>query len=176
MAPRRRYVTRADLRKHGATIGHSACSDIAVHGKTTTPRTEECQTRIGEQMEHDPDGHERLQVRKRRRDVEPEVEVDWVPVARENEGNPAAVEQQDVEMTVETPVEPASVERGSDAVADKEERARLRLRAKGKRGQKHDMQDVLIFCGCERECRTCGTTNVGIQLTSSGGIGIAVLQ
>ena len=35
------------------------------------------------------------------------------------------------------------MKRGSDAVAENEERARLRLRAEGKRGQKHDMQDVL---------------------------------
>ena len=41
-----------------------------------------------------------------------------------------------VEMQVEAPAESASVKRGSDAVADTEERARLRLRA-------DDMQDVL---------------------------------
>ena len=46
-------------------------------------------------------------------------------------------------MPVETFVESASAKRGSDAVADNEERARLRLRAEGKRGQKHNMQDVL---------------------------------
>ena len=86
-------------------------------------------------MEHDPESHERLQVHKRRRDVEPEVEVDRAPVARENEGDPAPLERQDVES--------ASVKRGSDAVADNDERARLRLRAEGKRGQKHEKQDVL---------------------------------
>ena len=32
---------------------------------------------------------------------------------------------------------------GADAVADEEERARLRLRAEGKRHQKHDIQNVL---------------------------------
>ena len=46
-------------------------------------------------------------------------------------------------MLVEAPAASASVKRGSDAAADNEERARLRLRAEGKRGQKHDMQDVL---------------------------------
>ena len=46
-------------------------------------------------------------------------------------------------MLVQAPAESESVKRGSDAVADNEERARLRLRAAGKRGQKHDMQDVL---------------------------------
>ena len=39
--------------------------------------------------------------------------------------------------------ESASVRRGSDAVANNEERARLRLRAEGKGGQKRDTQDVL---------------------------------
>ena len=94
-------------------------------------------------MEHYPEFHECLQVHKRRRDVEPEVEVDRAPVAGKNEGDPARVEQQDVEMPVETPVESASVKSGSDVVADNEERARLRLRAEGKRSQKHDIQDVL---------------------------------
>ena len=124
------------------TIGCAACSDIAVHGQTATPHTEECRTRIGEQMEHDPEGHESLQVHKRR-EVEREVVVDRASVAKENDGDPAPREQQDVEMSVETPVESASVTRGVDAVADNEEHARLRLRAEGKRGQKHDMQDVL---------------------------------
>ena len=73
LALRRLYVTRADLRKCGATSGCAACSDVAVHGKTATPHTEECRKRIGEQMEHHLEGHERLQVHKRRRDAEPEV-------------------------------------------------------------------------------------------------------
>ena len=50
---RRRFVKRADLGKYGVTIGCSACSDIAVHGKKSTPQTEEWRTRIGEQMEHE---------------------------------------------------------------------------------------------------------------------------
>ena len=143
LAARRRYVTRADSRKCGVTIGCAAYSDIAVHGKTAKPHTEECRTTIGEQMEHDLDGHERLQVHKRRQCVEPEVEVDWALVAREKEGYPAPLEQQDVQMPVEAPGGWASVKRGADAVAHNEERARLPLRAEGKRGQKHDMQDVL---------------------------------
>ena len=73
--PRRRYVAREDLRKYGVTIGCSACSNIAVHGKTSKPHTEECRWRIGEQMEHDPEGHERLQVHKSRRHAEHDVEV-----------------------------------------------------------------------------------------------------
>ena len=44
---------------------------------------------MGEQMEHDPEGHERSQDHKRRRDVEPEIEVDRAPVTSENEGDPA---------------------------------------------------------------------------------------
>ena len=125
------------------TIGFAACSDIAVHGKTSKPHTEECRNRIGEQMEHDPDGHERLQIHKRRRDVDSEIEANGAPFARENEGDPAPQERQDVQMPVEAPFEPASVQRGSDAVVDNEDRARFRLGAEGKRGQKHDIQDVL---------------------------------
>ena len=40
LTPRRRCVTRADLRKFGVAIGCSACSVIAVHGKTSKPHTE----------------------------------------------------------------------------------------------------------------------------------------
>ena len=125
------------------TIGCSACSDTAVDGKTSTPHTAECRNRIGEQMEHDPEGHERLRLHKRRRDVEPEIEANRAPVVRGNEGDPAPQERQDVEMPLEAPVESASVKRGQNAVGGTEERARLRLRAEGKRGQKHDIQDVL---------------------------------
>ena len=114
LAPRRFH-----LRKYGVAIGCAACSDIAVHGKTATPHIEECRTRIGEQMEHDPEGHERLQVDKCRQDVQPEVEWDRAPVA-----SPAPLEQQDIEMPLETSGEFASVKRGVDAVADNEERLR----------------------------------------------------
>ena len=71
----------------------AACSDMAVHGKRAKPYTDECRTRAGEEMEHDPQGLERLQVHKRRRDAEPEVEGDGAPVA--------LLEQQGVEMPVE---------------------------------------------------------------------------
>ena len=83
------------------TNGCTACSDKAVHGKTSTPHTEECRSGIGEQMEHDPEGHERLQANKRRRDVEPEIGANRAPVARKNEGDPAPQERQDVEMLAE---------------------------------------------------------------------------
>ena len=142
LTTRRRYVTRADLRKNGVTQGCSACSDIAVHGKTSKPHTEEWRSRIGEQMVHDSEGHEPLQAHERRRDVEHEIEANREPVAGGNDFEPAPQEQQDVEMAVEAPAESASVKRGSDAVADNEERARLRLSAEGQRGQKHDVQDV----------------------------------
>ena len=127
LAPRRRNVTRADLRKYGVTLICAACSDIAVHGKIATHHTEECRKRIGK---HYPEGHERLQVHKRRRDAEPELQGDQAKVGREDEGDPALLEEQDAEMPVE--VSSASVKRGADAVDDDEERARLRVRAEGK--------------------------------------------
>ena len=65
---------------------------MAVHGKTSKPHTEEYRNRIGEQMKHDPEGHERLQAHKRRRHVEPEVEANRATVARESEGDPASQE------------------------------------------------------------------------------------
>ena len=86
-------------------------------------------------MEHDLEGHERLQVHKRRRDAELEVEGDRGLVVTENAGDPALREEQDVEMPVKVSVESVPVKRGADAVADKEERAHLRLGAEGKRGQ-----------------------------------------
>ena len=49
--------------------------------------------------------------------MEREIEANRAPVAGESDGDPA------------------------DAVADNEERHRLRLRAEGKRGQQHDIQD-----------------------------------
>ena len=143
LAPRRCHVTMTDLRKYGVTIGCVACSDIAVQEKTAKYHPEQFRTRIGEQMEHDPEGDERLQVHKRRRDAELEVEANRAPVARENEGYPKPQERQDVEMSVEVSGASASKKLGSHVVADDEERARLRLGTEGKRGQKHDMQDVL---------------------------------
>ena len=83
------------------TIGCSACCDIAVRGKTSKLHTEECRNRSGEPMEHDPEGHERLQAHKRRRDVEPEVGANRAPLAREYEGDPTPQERQDVEMAEE---------------------------------------------------------------------------
>ena len=68
---------------------------------------------------------------------------DRAPVVREDEGDPTLLEQQDVEMPVEVSGGSASVKRGADAVANNEERARLRLAAESKRGQTHDIQDVL---------------------------------
>ena len=108
-APRRRYVTRADLRKYGVTIGCAACSDIAVHGKTAKPHTDECRAMIGVQVEHDPEGYAELHVEEAR-----------APVVRANACHPTLLKQQHVGMPVE-----ASVKRGADAAADDEERSRL---------------------------------------------------
>ena len=57
-------------------------------------------------MEHDPDGHEGLQIHNRRRDAKPEVKRDRASVVREHEGDPALLGQQDVEMPVEVMVNP----------------------------------------------------------------------
>ena len=72
-------------------------------------------------------------VHRRKRDVQPEVEGDQAPVVRENAGHPAFPEKQNADAHGGTCC--------TDAVLD--ERDRLRLRAEGKRGQKHDMEDVL---------------------------------
>ena len=82
-------------------------------------------------MQHDSEGNECLQVHKRRRDVEQEIQANRVSVARENEGDLAPQDRQDVGMPVEA------------FATDNEGRAHLRPRAEGRRGQKHDMQDVL---------------------------------
>ena len=66
LAPRRRHFTKAGPSKRGATLGCAACCEIAVQGVTATPHTDECRARIGERMEHGTEGHERLQVHKRR--------------------------------------------------------------------------------------------------------------
>ena len=62
---------------------------------------------------------------------------------RENASDLALLEQQDVEMPVDISSVSASVKRGADAVADDEERGRLRVRPEGKRGQQHHVQEVL---------------------------------
>ena len=51
-------------------------------------------------MEFDLEDHERVQVHQSRRDVELEVQVDKAPVVWENEGAPALLKQQNVEMPV----------------------------------------------------------------------------
>ena len=48
------------------------------------------------------------------------------------------------------------MKRGSDAAADNEERARLRLRAEVKIDQKHDMQDVLGTPGQDEDQARAG--------------------
>ena len=76
------------------TMGCVAFCDIAVHGQTTTLHMEECWTRIGEQMEHHLEGHERLQVHKRRRKAVLEVQCDRASVVREDDGDLALLMQQ----------------------------------------------------------------------------------
>ena len=77
------FVLLGRLEKYGVTIGCAVCSDVAVHGKTAKLCTDERRTRICEQMDHDPDDHERLQAGKRKPDAELDVEGDQVPVVRE---------------------------------------------------------------------------------------------
>ena len=61
----------------------------------------------------------------------------------ENADDPAPLEEKDVPMPSAGSGEFTSVKRGAVAVADAEERARLRLRSEGKRGQNHDIEDTL---------------------------------
>ena len=58
--------------------------------------------------------------------MEPETGANGAAVARENEGDPTPQERQGVEIPAEALVESASMRRGSDAVVENEERARLR--------------------------------------------------
>ena len=90
-------------------------------------------------MEHDPEGHERLQVHKRRREVEPEIEVDRVLVARENGCDLARLQRQDVEMHVEAP---------GVRLSNVDQILLLTMKNalfcdSAKEARKHDMQDVL---------------------------------
>ena len=67
---------------HKDRVEEIRCDELllcVVHGKTAKLHTEECRTRIGEQMEHDLKGLGRLQVHETQRDVEPEVGVDQAP-------------------------------------------------------------------------------------------------
>ena len=55
------------------------------------------------------EGHAHQEDHKCRRDAELEVGGTRAPVARENEGDPSLLQQQDVDMPVETPGESAFV-------------------------------------------------------------------
>ena len=78
-------------------------------------------------MEHDHEGHERLFCKFTHADET--WNLRWERTRHrsqeKNDCDPAPQERQDVDMPVKAPVESASVKRGSDVVADKEERARL---------------------------------------------------
>ena len=143
LAPRRRYVTRADLRRMARQSSVQHVLKLLFMGRQQHLTRKSVGQRLASNWSTTLKVHELFQVHKRRRDVEPEVEVDRTPGVREDEGDPAPLGQQDVEMPVETIGEFASVKRGAEAVLDNEEGGRLRPRAKGKRGQKHDVQDVL---------------------------------
>ena len=59
--PRRRRATRADMTKYGVTVGCAVCSDLAVHSKNHKSLTRmSVGLGFGEQVEHDPEGHERF--------------------------------------------------------------------------------------------------------------------
>ena len=81
------------MRKYDVTIDCAACSDMTAHGKTATSHTDECRTRIDEQMKYDPESQKRLQVHKRRRDADPEIEGDRSLIVKDDEGHPALLEQ-----------------------------------------------------------------------------------
>ena len=114
VAPRRRHVTRADLRRYGVTVGCAACSDILVRGDTAKLDTDGCRARLGQQMEHDPEGQERLQAHKRKRDVE--LEVGEAPVAAETADDPAPLRQQNVAMPSTGNCKPSSLLSASQTV------------------------------------------------------------
>ena len=63
-------------------------------------------------MEHDPEGHERLQVHKCRRDVALEVGDAQAPVVAERADDPAPLEQRHVVLLAAVSTESTSVKRG----------------------------------------------------------------
>ena len=111
------------------TIGCSAFSDVAVHGRHRNLIRWNVEIGLANKWSTILKVTNVRQPHNSGRDVEPEIGAKRASVARENAGEPAPQERQDVEMLVDAPAESASVKRGSDAVADNEERARLRLRA-----------------------------------------------
>ena len=66
---KRRYVTRADLDRYGATPGCQACVEITVVGSTKVAHSEECRLRIGQLMAESPEGRERLEAHRRRNEA-----------------------------------------------------------------------------------------------------------
>ena len=118
---------------------------MTAHGKTALTHTDECRTRTDEQMQYDPESQKRLQVHSRRRDAESETEGTRTLIVRDDEIHPVILKQQDVEISVESSYESASVIRWADTYFDNEERTRLRLRTEDKRYQTHDIQDIFGF-------------------------------
>lgn len=66
--PRARYVTQADLRRYGATVGCPACAEIAVHGRSRVAHTTACRDRVGAKMAEDESGKARLEEHQRKRE------------------------------------------------------------------------------------------------------------
>ena len=116
LAPRRRYVKWADLRKYRVTTGSTACVHIAVRGKPTKRHTDDCLTRIGDYTETDPESQERSQAHTRRREAEPDPEGSQAPAAAEG-GWPRTTGAADVALSATVPAEPTSVKRATAAVA-----------------------------------------------------------
>ena len=97
------------------TVGCAAYSDIAVHGKTAKPHTDERRTRIGEAWS--TNGRERLQRHRRRRDVGPERGEARAPVLAQ------------IAMPSAVSGESMSVKRGAVAGAEDEELAHMRSKS-----------------------------------------------
>ena len=120
LAARWRCVTRADLRKYGATVGCAVCSGIVVHGQRAKPHTDECRARIGKHMEHEPQGHERLQDERNGGEMWTlRLERPLAPVVRENAGDRAPLEEYDVAVATAVPCESTTVNRGAEAVDER---------------------------------------------------------
>ena len=122
--------------------------------------------------------------------MEPEIGANPAPFARENGGDPAHQERQDVEMPVETLGESGSVKRGSDAVADNDERARFfdTVPVKsasapilgGSSSSADNLVDSSVATSVSVEdtvqTRVDISTSVGMQPASSSTFWIALLQ
>ena len=135
-APRRRYVTRANLRRYGVTAGCCACADIAAHGNSRRPHPDECRSRIEEFLQNDEAGMERLHAHRRRHDEAPEAPENDADVAGEDpaggvEPEPGAPgERRDAAANARRPGTSRSAEDGP------EDEHRRGVRARVQRGKR----------------------------------------